>query len=58
MAHICLILEGTYPFITGGVSNRVHMLVSGIPEHDFSIAHIYTGSEPIFLLKISLDKPH
>jgi polysaccharide biosynthesis protein PelF len=47
MAHICLILEGTYPFITGGVSNWVHMLVSGIPEHDFSIAHIYTGLEPV-----------
>ena len=46
MANICLILEGTYPFVTGGVSNWVQMLVSGLPEHNFSIAHIYTGAEP------------
>jgi len=46
MAHICLILEGTYPFAIGGVSNWVQMLVSGLPEHDFSVAHIYTGAEP------------
>ena len=46
MAHICLILEGTYPFVTGGVSHWVQMLVSGLPDYEFSIAHIYTGAEP------------
>lgn len=46
MAEICLILEGTYPYVVGGVSNWVQMLVSGLPEFDFSVAHFYTGKEP------------
>jgi glycosyltransferase involved in cell wall biosynthesis len=32
---ICLILEGTYPYITGGVSAWVHQLILGTPEFDF-----------------------
>jgi len=32
---VCLLLEGTYPYITGGVSAWVHDLIKGIPEVDF-----------------------
>lgn len=32
---VCLFLEGTYPFITGGVSAWVHDLIRGIPDVDF-----------------------
>lgn len=46
LANICLILENTYPYVTGGVSNWVQMLISGLPEFDFSIANLYTGVEP------------
>ena len=46
LASICLILENNYPFLTGGVSNWVQMLISGLPEFNFSIANLYTGSEP------------
>jgi glycosyltransferase involved in cell wall biosynthesis len=46
MKHICLILEGTYPYVTGGVSEWTHSLISNLPEFDFSILHIYTGLEP------------
>ncbi|QCH26559.1 GT4 family glycosyltransferase PelF [Clostridium tyrobutyricum] len=32
---ICLICEGSYPYITGGVSSWVHMLIKQMPEHEF-----------------------
>lgn len=32
---ICLVAEGSYPYITGGVSSWIHSLISAIPEHDF-----------------------
>jgi polysaccharide biosynthesis protein PelF len=39
-ADICLILEGTYPFVTGGVSAWVHDLIQSMPELTFSLMHI------------------
>ncbi|MDH3590705.1 MAG: GT4 family glycosyltransferase PelF, partial [Planctomycetota bacterium] len=39
-ADICLILEGTYPFVSGGVSSWVHHLTSRLTDHTFSILHI------------------
>jgi hypothetical protein len=33
--RVCLVLEGSYPFITGGVSAWVQDLISGLPEIDF-----------------------
>ncbi len=35
--RVCLILEGSYPFITGGVSAWVQDIISGLPEVDFSL---------------------
>lgn len=37
---ICLIAEGSYPYITGGVSSWIQMLVSNMPEHEFIILAI------------------
>ncbi|MFF0830027.1 GT4 family glycosyltransferase PelF [Brevibacillus sp. NPDC003359] len=34
---ICLIAEGSYPFITGGVSSWIHSLITSMPEHEFII---------------------
>ncbi|WP_300260104.1 GT4 family glycosyltransferase PelF [Clostridium sp.] len=34
---ICLIAEGSYPYVTGGVSSWIQMLVSNMPEHEFII---------------------
>jgi len=39
-ADICLVLEGTYPFVSGGVSSWVHHLISRLPHLRFSILHI------------------
>ncbi len=46
MTDICLLLEGTYPYKTGGVSAWVDTLVKGLPELSFSVAHLYYGQEP------------
>ena len=39
-ADVCLVLEGTYPYVPGGVSSWVHHLVRSMPELTFSILHI------------------
>jgi polysaccharide biosynthesis protein PelF len=35
--RVCLIFEGTYPYVKGGVGVWAHELISGLPQHDFSI---------------------
>lgn len=39
-ADICVIIESTYPYVRGGVSNWLHALISNLPEFTFSIAHL------------------
>ncbi|MGH7399672.1 MAG: GT4 family glycosyltransferase PelF, partial [Candidatus Rokuibacteriota bacterium] len=39
-ADVCLILEGTYPYVTGGVSAWIHQLIRALPEIRFAIFHI------------------
>ena len=34
---VCMLVEGSYPFITGGVSSWVHSLIQWMPEHQFTI---------------------
>ncbi len=38
--RVCLILEGSYPHITGGVSSWAHQLISALPEVDFVLYSI------------------
>jgi polysaccharide biosynthesis protein PelF len=45
-ADVCLILEGTYPFVTGGVSTWVHELIEGMPDLTFSLLHISGSRDP------------
>ncbi len=42
-ADIALLLEGTYPFIRGGVSSWVHQIITGLPEHTFAL--IFLGGD-------------
>jgi len=37
---VCLVLEGTYPFVSGGVSSWVHHLTSKLPHISFFVLHI------------------
>jgi len=41
-ADVCLLLEGTYPFVRGGVSAWVHQIIGGLPELTFSL--VFVGS--------------
>jgi len=42
---ICLIAEGSYPYITGGVSSWIHSLISNMPEHEFALFTIAANEE-------------
>lgn len=37
---VTLLLEGTYPFVRGGVANWVHELIEGLPELSFSLVFL------------------
>ncbi|MBC8015304.1 MAG: GT4 family glycosyltransferase PelF [Sporomusaceae bacterium] len=38
--RICMIVEGSYPYVTGGLSAWAQMLITGMPEHQFIIYSI------------------
>ncbi|MDQ3201361.1 MAG: GT4 family glycosyltransferase PelF [Pseudomonadota bacterium] len=40
VADICLLLEGTWPYVRGGVSSWIHQMILGLPELTFSVAFI------------------
>ncbi len=44
MADICLLVEGAYPYVTGGVSAWLHSLVSNLPDLTFALTYI--GARP------------
>jgi glycosyltransferase involved in cell wall biosynthesis len=39
-ADVCLVLEGTYPYVKGGVSTWAHDLISSLPELRFALVHV------------------
>jgi glycosyltransferase involved in cell wall biosynthesis len=41
-ADICLLLEGTFPYVSGGVSSWVNQIIRGFPELTFAI--VFLGS--------------
>lgn len=43
--RICIIAEGCYPYIAGGVSSWIQMLIKGMPEHEFCICTIAANME-------------
>jgi glycosyltransferase involved in cell wall biosynthesis len=44
VADVCLLVEGTYPYVSGGVSSWVHDLIRGLSEHSFEMVNV--GSHP------------
>ena len=55
MADICLIVEGAYPYVTGGVSSWIQSLVTNLPNVTFAI--MYIGSIPDPQRKIAYKMP-
>ena len=43
---VCLILEGTYPYVTGGVSSWTHQLITRLPEIRFHLYCLIAEREP------------
>lgn len=43
VADVCLVLEGTYPYISGGVSTWVHQIIRALPDLKFAL--FYVGAE-------------
>ncbi|WP_027856092.1 GT4 family glycosyltransferase PelF [Marinobacterium jannaschii] len=43
-ADIVLLLEGTYPFVRGGVSSWVHQIIEGLPDLSFHL--VFLGGTP------------
>jgi polysaccharide biosynthesis protein PelF len=43
-ADVGLLLEGTYPYVSGGVSSWVHEIITGLPELTFGA--IFLGASP------------
>lgn len=43
-ADILLLLEGTYPYVRGGVSSWVHQIIEGLPHFNFEL--IFLGGAP------------
>ena len=40
MSDVCLVVEGSYPYIRGGVSEWVHRLITDMPDLQFSLLSI------------------
>ena len=45
-ADICLLLEGTYPYVSGGVSTWVHQIITAYPDWKFAIFYIGGQRDP------------
>jgi glycosyltransferase involved in cell wall biosynthesis len=55
-ADVTLLLEGTYPFVSGGVSSWVHQIVGGLPDLSFSL--VFIGSSPDRHDRMRYELPH
>src|SRR6476660_2974357 len=40
LADVCMLVEGTYPYVSGGVSSWIHSLITNLPDFTFSLVHI------------------
>lgn len=45
VADVCFLTEGTYPYVTGGVSSWIHQLISSMPDVTFSLINISPSSD-------------
>ena len=51
--RVCMILEGSYPYITGGVSAWVHDIIEGLPDIDFCLLTLSPKADQPLRYKLS-----
>jgi len=44
--HVCLIAEGSYPYVTGGVGKWTHVLIASLPEVEFTVVALWPSDQP------------
>lgn len=54
MIDVCLILEGTYPYVMGGVSSWLHQLIERMPGVRFGIVYFGARSDQLRVPKYKL----
>ena len=54
--RICLILEGSYPYVYGGVSSWTHQYIQAMPEHEFVLWCIGANAKDRGKYKFTLPK--
>lgn len=55
-ADVTLLLEGTFPYVSGGVSSWVNEIIRGFPELRFAVVFIGSRAEDYGEMKYSLPK--
>jgi polysaccharide biosynthesis protein PelF len=55
-ADVMLLLEGTYPYVSGGVSSWVHQIIRGMPELTFSIVFLGSNKDAYGKMRYELPK--
>ena len=54
-ADVGVVLEGTYPYVSGGVSSWVHQIIRGLPELTFAL--LFIGGEASQYPKMRFELP-
>lgn len=49
-ADVCFVLEGSYPYVRGGVSSWTHQLIRGMPDLKFSLLTIVASRKDLKLV--------
>ena len=66
MTDVSIVLEGSYPYVTGGVSEWTRQLVAGLPDVSFCVAHLgepagapaYTVPSNVRIVRLAPDCSH
>jgi polysaccharide biosynthesis protein PelF len=56
VADVGLLLEGTYPYVSGGVSSWVHQIINGFPDLTFAICFLGSRKQDYTTKKFELPK--
>ena len=54
MLDVLFFCEGTYPYVSGGVSSWIHQLITGMPDLNFGILYLATSEKSERELKYKL----